>query len=99
LPPGFLFLKFWENPNDRTVINNGVARRNRFSRTFTATLLEATGELDKDGHDSYATRHNFKEDDCPACHPQHAIVDDTLKWMHDGGLTDQKQGIEGIAKP
>ena len=94
LPQGFLVLKIWETPNDRTVITGGVARRNRFSRTFTATLLEATGELNKDGHDNFATRHSFKEDDCPACHPQHAIIEHTLKWLHEGGLTDKMQGVE-----
>jgi hypothetical protein len=37
--------------------------------------------------------HNFSAQDCPICHPQHEVIENAVKWIHDGGLTDSTQGM------
>lgn len=46
----------------------------------------------RDG-DKFVIIHNFSEQDCPICHPQHDVIEDALKWIHSGGMTDPKQGV------
>jgi len=46
----------------------------------------------RDG-DKFVVIHNFSERDCPICHPQHGVIEDAVKWIHDGGMTDSKQGV------
>lgn len=49
--------------------------------------------LERRDGDKFTVLHNFSEQDCPICHPQHDVIEDALKWIHSGGLTDTKQAV------
>jgi len=49
--------------------------------------------------DKFVALHSFSERDCPICHPQHDVMEDALKWIHSGGITDKSQGVEVPTSP
>jgi len=49
--------------------------------------------LERRNGDKFVVLHTFSQRDCPICHPQHDVIEDAVKWIHNGGMTDPKQGV------
>jgi hypothetical protein len=49
--------------------------------------------LERRDGDKFIVVHSFSQRDCAICHPQHDVIEDAVKWIHSGGMTDPKQGV------
>lgn len=47
----------------------------------------------KEHEGKFTVLHNFRETDCPICHPKHAVIEDAVKWIAAGGMNDQLQSV------
>src|ERR1700722_11995417 len=79
--PSVTFVFFISEVPDTKIIDGTEHYRPTFNLSF-----------EKQDGDKFVVIHNFAEQDCPICHPQHGVIEDAVKWIHGGGMTDPKQG-------